>query len=274
MRKPVSLMMVSISENDAIRTMLRLESSACIGDQDNFPRDAQHGPGQDYGLVLRFAPLTPKSGHRTPAPLKEAAIVSKKTVEHNAQRPIIDAESTRSVPPTMNVCTSRASSSSAAMLTPLVMTCSPCLFLSWRAISSVVVPESRTAGGFCAGWMSAAAAAADAPLLFSVRLQTLIDRRLPQDLFREHGSAVGTQHQPALMQFVQVVADGDCRTLKRLASSLTRGMTLAAHNLQDLGPALLSHHPVERAGWRGVLHAYAGSGYLWRARCGAPLAHG
>jgi hypothetical protein len=85
------------------------------------------------------------------------------------------------------------------MLTPLVIICSPCFFLIWRAISSVVVRG-------CHG--------ADAPLLVGVRLQTFVDRRFVQDLIREYRPAMRTQHQTALMQFIQIVADCDCRRAK------------------------------------------------------------
>ena len=55
---------------------------------------------------------------------------------------------------------------------------------------------------------------ADAPLLVGVRLQAFLHWRFAQNLIREDCPAMRAQHQPALMQFIQVVTDGDCRGVK------------------------------------------------------------
>ena len=48
---------------------------------------------------------------------------------------------------------------------------------------------------------------ADTPLLFRVGLQALVHRRFAQNRVWKDCAPVGTQYQPALVQFIQIVAD-------------------------------------------------------------------
>ena len=90
----------------------------------------------------RLVPLTPKSGSH-PAPAKKSLSAKNCSSISSVARPTIDAESLRTVPPMMIVCIMCDPVSSKAIFRPLVITWTWGMFLSCRAISSVVVPESK-----------------------------------------------------------------------------------------------------------------------------------
>ena len=155
----------------------------------------------------------------------------------------MDAESPRTVPPTIKVWIPAASSSSTATLTPLVRICRLCLFLILRAISNVVVPESRMI--VSPSLMSAAAIAPMRRFSFGVRSQALAHGRFAKNGVGAHCAAVRTLQQPPQVEFIQIVPDSHCRCAKSIFQLIDLDPSLRVKDLQDLRPTFLRHHSVE-----------------------------
>jgi hypothetical protein len=85
---------------------------------------------------------------------------------------------------------------------------------------------------------------ADALFFFGLILEALVEWGLAEDGVLDDGAAVGALDDAALMEFVEIAADGDGGGFEAVDEVVDLGAAFGADDLQDLDAAFFGHHAV------------------------------